>query len=170
MAVDPVELRHAMANLAGSVNVVCCRAYDQDHAMTATAVASVSLDPPLVLFCVAHTSRFWEAVSATDQWTISILADTGRPDAEWLATKGRPLERQLDRVQHQRTEQGIAVLSESLTWLECRTFSQTTAGDHDIVVGEVDRAVVNAGEQPLVYWRARYTSLSEPGSVSAGNQ
>ena len=170
MAIDAAELRHAMANLAGGVNVVCCRAYDQDHAMTATAVVSVSLDPPLVLFCVAHTSRFWEAVSKTDQWTISILAEKGRSDAEWLATKGRPLDRQLDKVKHERTDAGIAVLSESLTWLECRTFSQTTAGDHDIVVGEVDRAVVKTGEQPLVYWRSRYTSLATPGSASAGNQ
>lgn len=162
--------RRAMGSLAGGVSVVSCCHDGIDHAMTATTVASVSLQPPLVLVCIARSSRFWEAISAVDNWAVSILAEEAQPHAAWLATRGRPLAGQLDRVPHHRSDAGCALLSDSLAWLECRTYSQTRAGDHDILIGEVASAVLGPGTSPLVYWRSNYKAASELTSDSPGER
>jgi flavin reductase (DIM6/NTAB) family NADH-FMN oxidoreductase RutF len=160
-----------MASLAGGVTVVSCRRDGTDHAMTATAVTSVSLDPPLLLLCVSRTARFWGAITAADFWAVSILDVRAQPHAAWLATKGRPLSGQLDAVPHRRSPQGCAWLEQSLAWVECRTSTQTRAGDHDIIVGEVVAAEQAPGAgSPLVYWRSRYRAASEPVSDSTGER
>lgn len=170
MTATELAFRDALGSLAGGINVVSCRVAGEDHAMTATAVVSVSLEPPLVLCCVSRTSRFWEAISAVDRWSVSILAAAATPHARWLATSGRPLAGQLDRVPHHRGENGCALIDESLAWLECTTESQAQAGDHDIVIGRVDAARLGPGTEPLVYWRSNYTSLVSESSNSSGGQ
>ena len=170
MSVSASDFRHALGSLAGGISVVSCCVADEDHAMTATAVVSVSLEPPLVLCCVSRTSRFWEAISAIDDWSVSILATQGLPHARWLATSGRPLAGQLDDVPHHRGANGCALIDDSLAWLECTTESQSRAGDHDIVIGRVNAAKIGPGLDPLVYWRSRYTSLDSQISTPSGNQ
>jgi flavin reductase (DIM6/NTAB) family NADH-FMN oxidoreductase RutF len=162
--------RKALGSLAGGVCVVACTRDGQDHAMTATAVTSVSLEPPLVLVCVARSARFFDAITEAGEWSVSILAEEGRPHAAWLARKGRPLYGQLDAVPHHRSAAGSALLEDSLAWLECRTHQQIRAGDHDIVVGEVVRATMGPGTRPLVYWRSGYRAASELRSDSEGER
>lgn len=170
MTVSESDFRHALGSLAGGINVVSCCVAGEDHAMTATAVVSVSLEPPLVLCCVSRSSRFWEAISAVDRWSLSILAAAALPHARWLATSGRPLAGQLDGVPHHRGDNGCALIDDSLAWLECSTQTQTRAGDHDIVIGRVDSARLGTSTDPLVYWRSRYTSLSSISAEPSGSQ
>ena len=170
MTASESDFRHALGSLAGGISVVSCCVSGEDHAMTATAVVSVSLEPPLVLCCVSRSSRFWEAISAVDKWSVSILAEEATPHARWLATSGRPLAGQLDQVPHHRGGNGCALIDDSLAWLECSTESQTRAGDHDIVIGRVDTARLGPGTEPLVYWRSNYTSLSVTSSNPSGSQ
>ena len=68
--------------------------------MTANAVTSVSLEPMLVLVCVELEARFHDAILEAGVWGVSILAAPARPAADWLATRGRPLHGQLDRIAH----------------------------------------------------------------------
>ena len=96
-AVDPGRFRLAMGRFATGVTVVTTRAGEHDHAMTANSLASVSLDPLLVLVCVENDSRFFDAVIDTGAWGVSVLPHRARPAAAWLATSGRPLHGQLDR-------------------------------------------------------------------------
>ena len=92
--------------------------------MTANAIASVSLRPPLILVAVERTTRFWQAVQQPElTGRVSVLAQDARDHAAWLATSGRPLAGQLDRVPHRRSERGIALIEQSLAWLECRDLS-----------------------------------------------
>lgn len=159
---DPEEFRAAIGRLAAGVVVVALRWRDVDYAMTASAVASVSLDPPLVLFCVHTDARFRDALDHTDLWALSILSDTAGPVADWLASPGRPAIGQLDRVPHRVGERSGAVLvDDAAAWFECRTSAIHRAGDHDIVVGEV----LTAGQGPpaagaLVHVRGRIRSVS----------
>jgi flavin reductase (DIM6/NTAB) family NADH-FMN oxidoreductase RutF len=132
-----------------------------DHAMTASAFTSVSLDPVLVLVCVDKEARFRDAVLEAGTWGVSVLAVEDRRAAEWFAMKGRPLIGQLDRFPHHRGETGAPLLDRALAWLECRTRAVHDGGDHDIVVGEVVRA--EEGDRdgvPLVYHRGRYGRLA----------
>jgi len=135
---DPDDFRAAIGRLPAGVAVVTLRWRGVEYAMTASAVASVSLEPPLLLFCVHEDSRFREALDQVDQWALSVLSDTAGPVADWLASPGRPAIGQLGRVLHTvGPATGAALVDDAAAWFECRTSAIHRAGDHDIVVGEV---------------------------------
>ncbi|MEI2733229.1 MAG: flavin reductase family protein [Dermatophilaceae bacterium] len=161
VAPDEEVFRRAFGRFATGVAVVTCRHDGLDHAMTANAVASVSLDPPLVLVCVEVETRFHEAIVGVDAWGVSVLTASARPAARWLATKGRPLQGQLDVVAHHRGPlTGVALLDDSLATLECRTAAIHPAGDHSIVVGQVLGLTLAESEQPaLTFYRGAFGSL-----------
>ena len=154
--------RLALGRFATGVSVLTTFAGAHDHAMTANTVTSVSLEPLLVLVCVEQDARFHDAIIEAGVWGISILSAAQRPTADWLATQGRPLHGQLDRVPHQRGPRtGVALLEGSLATIECRTTDVHPAGDHSIVVGEV--LSVGVQDHPgdaLLYYRSRYASLA----------
>lgn len=158
-AVDPDEYRQAIGRLATGVTVVTTVADGIDHAMTANAITSVSLDPVRLLICVEREARFHDAVIANGTWGVSILDAAQRPHAVWLSTRGRPLHGQLDRVPHHRHESGVPLLDGSLATIVCRTADTLVSGDHTIVVGDV--LSLQIAEQPgeaLVYFRGRFGS------------
>ncbi len=159
-------LRRAMGQFASSVTVVATVADGVAHALTATAVCSVSLEPPLVLVCVGKTSRFHAAVVATGRWTLSILAADQGGVARHFATSGRDLATQFDRVPHHPAPvSGAPVLVDSLAWLDLRTWSTQDAGDHTIVVGEVLAASAElATTPPLTYLRGTFSDEPTPTS------
>jgi len=134
-----------------------------DHAMTASAFTSVSLDPLLVLVCVETSARFHEAVLRSGEWAVSILDSQAQPVAQWLATRGRPLDGQLDLVPFRRGAQtGAPVLDQAVAWVECRTHALHPGGDHTIVVGEVLGIGLREQDRPdaLVYHRGSYRQLN----------
>lgn len=160
-AVDGDQFRLALGRFATGVTVLTTVSEGHDHAMTANAVTSVSIDPLLVLVCVEVDARFHDAITESGVWGISILGAEQRPVAQWLSTPGRPLHGQLDRIAHHRGgSTGVALLDDALATLELRTAAVHPAGDHSIVVGEV--VSLASTEHPgdaLVYYRSRYQTL-----------
>ena len=153
--------RLAVGRLATGVTIVTSRLGGLDHAMTANALASVSLEPLLVLVCVEREARFHDAIVESGVWGVSILPSTARATADWLATRGRPLHGQLDRIPIHRGQTGVALLDASLSTLECETVEAYAGGDHTIVVGQV--LSVEISDRPgdaLVYYRGRYDTLA----------
>ena len=113
--VDQGAFRRAAGQFASGIVVVTTAT---GHAMTVSAFASVSLDPPLVLFCAEKIARFHDAVLQASSWAVSILAEDDEKTARWLAT-------------------GAPVLDDALAYLECRTAAVHDGGDHSIIVGRV---------------------------------
>jgi flavin reductase (DIM6/NTAB) family NADH-FMN oxidoreductase RutF len=150
-----------MGRFASGVTIVTARVGSIDHAMTANAFTSVSLEPMLVLVCVEQEARFHDAVIEAEEWGVSILDGSARAVSEWLATRGRPLHGQLDRVPHHRGPvTGAALLDQSLATLECRTVATYPGGDHTIVLGEVvSVATRDSDDGGLVHFRGRYERL-----------
>ena len=155
------RFRRAVSRYATGIAIVTTVTDGTDHAMTANSFTSVSLDPLLALVCVERDSRFDAAISATSAWGVSILPADAEATSRWFATKGRPLEGQLDRTPHRRSPGGVAWIEGALATLECRTFDVHRAGDHDIVVGNVVALETpEAGDaDPLLYFRRRYCSV-----------
>ncbi|WP_106817187.1 flavin reductase family protein [Janibacter massiliensis] len=134
----PDEFRHAIARFPTGVATVTTIADGHDHAMTASSVVSLSLEPPALLFCVAVGSRFHEAVLSAGVWGVSVLGGGQRSVADWLSAPGRPVLGQLDRVPHHRGPRtGVALVEGALAAFECRTRATHRDGDHEIVVGDV---------------------------------
>lgn len=159
--VDAGSFRAALGRLASGVTIVSTLAAGHDHAMTANAVTSVSLEPPLILVCVETASRFHEAVLAAGVWGVSILGRSLRPAAQWLSTPGRPLVGQLDQIAHTRGGSGVVLITGSLATLECQTYAVYPAGDHSIVLGRVTAlTLADEPEDALVYYRSQFGSLA----------
>ena len=167
--VDQAAFRRAGGQFPGGIVVVTTSA---GHAMTVSAFASVSLEPPLVLFCAEKIARFHDAVLDAGAWAVSILAEDAEKTANWLATRGRPLEGQLDEVPHRPGPvTGAPLLDGALATMECRTFAVYDGGDHSIIVGQVAAADSPAdpparssapgppARGPLIHYAGRYRRL-----------
>jgi flavin reductase (DIM6/NTAB) family NADH-FMN oxidoreductase RutF len=167
--VDPAAFRRSAGRFASGIVVVSTSLDGVSHAMTATAFNAVSLDPPLVLVCAEKVARFHDAVLATGAWAVSVLGDESEKAAAWLATRGRPLEGQLDAFRHHAGPvTGAAILDDALTAMECRTTAVHDAGDHSIVVGEVLAVTApRADGGPLLYYAGRYRRLGGLGHPAA---
>jgi flavin reductase (DIM6/NTAB) family NADH-FMN oxidoreductase RutF len=153
--------RQAIGRFATGVTVLTTFSAGHDHAMTANALTSVSLDPLLVLVCVEQDARFHDAVLDSGVWGVSVLGASDRPVADWLSTPGRPLHGQLDRIDvHRGPTTGVALLNRALATVECRTTAVHPGGDHSIVVGQVQSVSIDDDpDVALMYYRGRYGTL-----------
>jgi flavin reductase (DIM6/NTAB) family NADH-FMN oxidoreductase RutF len=159
--VEQAAFRRAAGQFASGIVVVTT---PTSHAMTVSAFTSVSLDPPLVLFCAEKIARFHDAVLAAGSWAVSILAEDEEKTARWLATRGRPLDGQLDGVAHHPGPATSApVLDGALAFLECQTVAVHDGGDHSIIVGRVTGVAGPAdppSPSPLVHYSGGYRRLA----------
>ena len=161
---DLAAFRDAAGQFATGIAVVAAATDGITHAMTVNAFTSVSLDPLLILVCVEKRARLHDALLTAGIWAVSVLSEDAEKTARWLATRGRPLEGQLDgHPYHPGAVTGAPVLDDALAALECRTFAVHEGGDHSIVVGEVlavDAPPTAAdGPGPLIYHAGRYRRL-----------
>ena len=161
---DALAFRRAVGRYATGVTVVTTVRDGEQHAMTANSFTSVSLDPLLVLFCPEKLARFHDAVLATGQWAVSVLAEGQEEVSRRFAVRGRPLEDQFDGVPHTVGPiTGAALLHGALAAFECRTASVVDAGDHTIVLGEVlGLSVPDPHADPLLYFEGQYRAF-HPG-------
>jgi flavin reductase (DIM6/NTAB) family NADH-FMN oxidoreductase RutF len=155
------EFRAALGRFATGITVITTAVGGEDHAMTANAVTSVSLDPPVVLMCVEKIARFHDAVLAAGVWGVSVLAEDGAALSRWFALRGRPLHRQFDGIALTRgTATGVPLLADALSTVECRTRSVHDGGDHVVVLGDALSVAVPAPQgRPLVYWSGGYHGI-----------
>ena len=164
-APDGAAFRRAAGRLPTGIVVVCTSLHGIGHAMTVSAFTSVSLEPLLVLFCAEKIARFHDAVLDAGIWSVSVLDQESEKTARWLATRGRPLEGQLDLIAHHPGPvTGAPILDAALASLECRTTAVHDGGDHSIVVGEVLGVTGPVDEDaaggPLIYHAGRYRRLA----------
>jgi 3-hydroxy-9,10-secoandrosta-1,3,5(10)-triene-9,17-dione monooxygenase reductase component len=151
--IPPETLRHAFGHMPTGVAVLC--AYDADGTpvgMAANSVTSVSLDPPLLLFCPAKTSTTWPHLRAAGAFSVSILAAHQHELSRLFSA------RNIDRFSgigwHPRdTGPG---LDEAIAWIGAAIRDEHDAGDHTIVVADVSAVETMADSRPLVFFRGGY--------------
>lgn len=125
--------------------------------LTINSFSSVSLDPPLILFCLDRTSQAVDAFSASSSFVINILDRSQRDLSQRFA---RRQEDRFDGLEWRRGLSGAPVLPHCLAVLECRRHAVLEGGDHLIFVGEVVSVDARDGD-PLLYFAGRYRQLGE---------
>lgn len=164
-SLDAHVFRRITGLFATGVAVLSTRADDKDYAITANSLASVSLDPPLILCCLMENSRFHAQVMRAGFWAVSILGADQEGVAQWCSRPGRAPELQLCGVRVSRGDTtGAPIVDASIAGLECRTWATMHAGDHTIIVGQVlsgwRSLSAGAASGPLVFFAGGYhTSL-----------
>ena len=156
MPVDPDTFRAALGRFGSGVTVVTTRDDEhRDHGMTVSAFCSLSLVPPLVLACVGHDASMHPVMMRADRFGVSILAAGQEALARRFADQRTD---RFDGVGYSRGKLGIVLLDDALAHLECTIIDRHEAGDHTIVVGQVESAASHLG-RPLIYYRGGYTQL-----------
>ena len=158
--VSAAEFRQAMGQFATGVTVITSIGADgRPVGTTASAVTSLSLDPPLVLACFDLDSVTLRAIRGHGAFVVNVLAATQRQLSANFARRG--LAAAWDGVRHRHGVTGSPRLEDVLAVMECTVERRLPGGDHEIVVGRV-RHVETGGSPagPLVYFRGGYTSLA----------
>jgi flavin reductase (DIM6/NTAB) family NADH-FMN oxidoreductase RutF len=154
MAFDPSEYRRILGHWVTGVSVVAAATPDgEPRGLTANAVCSVSLDPPLVLVCIDHTADSHDAIAAADGFSVNILAS----DQERLARRfaAYDLARKFEGIAWHVEQTGAPVLDDAFAWVDCRMRERLPGGDHSIFIGEVVAGDAREGG-PLIYYRGGY--------------
>jgi flavin reductase (DIM6/NTAB) family NADH-FMN oxidoreductase RutF len=158
--ISAAEFRHAMGHFATGVTVVTSLDPDgRPVGTTASAVSSLSLDPPLVLVCFDLASVTLRAVRSHGAFVVNVLAAPQQQLSANFARRG--LAADWDGIAHRPGLFGSPRLHDVLAAVECTAEHYLPGGDHEIVVGRV-RAVEAGNEHasPLLYWRGAYLSAA----------
>jgi len=157
--VSASEFRQAMGHFATGVTVVTSVGDDGEPVgTTASAVTSLSLDPPLVLVCFDRASLTLRAIRAHGAFVVNVLAAPQEHLSANFARRG--LAAAWDGVRHRPGPTGSPRLHGVLAALECTVENRLPGGDHEIVVGRVqDVDISSDSAAPLLYWRGSYLPL-----------
>ena len=150
--VDSIELRRLMGQWATGVSIVTSIG---PRGCTANAVASLSLDPPLVLVCLDHGSNTLTAIRATGRFCINVLAGDQEQLARGFARKCAEDEK-FAGISHQAVDD-VPILDGVLAWVLCELEEEVPGGDHAIVIGRPVRGEANDAAEPLIFFRSAYS-------------
>lgn len=152
-SLDPREMRRALGQYATGVTVVTCRGTDGRRVgMTANSFTSVSLDPPLVLWCPNKNAPSLDDFSSASHFAVNVLAANQHHLSRQFAT---PTEDKFAGAEVTDGVAGVPVLEGAVASFQCRTVTTYDAGDHVIMLGEVERYDA-AGGEPLVFHSGYY--------------
>lgn len=160
MQVDARSFRKTLGCFPTGVTVVTTLADDGSPVgVTISSFCSVSLEPPLVLFCLDKKNSNLESFKSSGHFAVNVLRDSQREVSIRFASR---MDDKWAGVQHHAWDTGSPILPGCLANLECRTVSQHDEGDHIIFVGRVERLDYSQAGQPLIYYRGAYADLGCP--------
>lgn len=157
--IDTVALRRAFGTFVTGVTVITTHDADgKPRGMTANSFTSVSLDPPLLLVCVGKSAHSYGAFNSTDSFAVNLLHEAQTDISNLFASKAA---NKFDTVGHDHVHTGAPILTDCLTWFDCTVHKRVDAGDHVVLIGEV-QAFGTSTSAPLGFCRGRYANVKDP--------
>ncbi len=157
--VEPEQVRLAMRAWASGVTVVTAAHKNEQHGMTVSSFASVSLDPPLLMVALQKTTRTSELVSRAQAFGVTILSAGQGKISERFAGRGDDSKDRLEGVETETLNTGSPFIKGGLVYFDCRLQQTIEAGSSIIFIGEVVAATQFEGK-PLIYHDRQYTRVS----------
>jgi flavin reductase (DIM6/NTAB) family NADH-FMN oxidoreductase RutF len=155
---SPASLREAFGHFPTGVIAIAAEVDGTRVGLAASTFVPVSLDPPLVSFCVQNSSTTWPKLKGLPALGISVLGEAHDAAARTLAAKTGDRFAGLRTVS---TESGAVFIEGTSVWLESAIEQLVTAGDHTIVVLRVNDIRVHDEVQPIVFHRSAFRRLGE---------
>jgi 3-hydroxy-9,10-secoandrosta-1,3,5(10)-triene-9,17-dione monooxygenase reductase component len=153
---DIAHFREVMSHFASGVVVVTAVVDDSPVGMTCQSFASLSLDPPMVLFCPSKTSTTWPILARADHVCINVLSTAQHELSNGFARSGTD---KYAGVAWTPTPQGAPALDGAAAHIEARVAECIDGGDHHIVTCLVKSLSATTDPEPLVYYRSGYRAL-----------
>lgn len=164
--VDQRIFRDVVGRFASGVTVITTTADDKQYGTTASAMSSLSMDPPMILICLNKTSETGAAVLTSGTFAVNILAKGQEHLASQFAVKGD------DKFADVSTARGVLgdpLIADTLATMQCRTVETVTGGTHTVFLAEVVDAEARDLE-PLTYFRGRFGRLEAAMEAEAYRQ
>jgi len=153
-------LRKMRGYFASGVTVVTTAHAGQLRGVTVSAFAAVSLDPPLVLVCIANEAESKEWIAESGIFAVNILSDEQEFLSERFAARAPLVNAHFDGVSYHTALTGSPILADALAWYDCRVEATHDGGDHTIFIGRVETfGFEGEGKQPLVFFANHYQHL-----------
>lgn len=154
---DERTLRDALGCFATGITVVTTLdEQGKPVGLTANSFTSVSLEPPLILFCLARSSSNLRFFERAGKFGVNVLHIGQQPTSDRFA---RRAEDRFSSVDWEFWETGVPILRSALSSFECDTYAVHDGGDHVILIGRVKRASFEPSRDPLLYFRGKYRRL-----------
>ena len=154
MPFDHRQFRDVMGSFATGVAVATAvDGQGRPAGVTVSSFTSLSLDPPLILFCLEWTAETWPTFRDGEHFAVNILGEGQR------ALSSRFAAMRTDRwsgVEHRRGLYGCPLLPDTVGWIVCRKETVHEGGDHAIIVGRVEALDRDAARSPLLHFRGAY--------------
>lgn len=156
MTLDSKEQRRILGKFATGVTVASTKIGDETWGMTANAVTSLSLDPPLVILCIQKEGQSRSKFEEGGCFALNILSAEQQEISDRFAFKGP---KDFSDLETTTAETGAPILKDAIGWVDCKLKEILPGGDHDIFIGEiVAGGAVEAGS-PLLYFSGKYAKL-----------
>lgn len=157
---DPNDFKSGMRRLAAGVSLVTCEAGNARHGLIATAVTSLSAEPPSLLICVNASASIHEHLSEARSFCVNVLSRDQQDVAMRFATP-RDRETRFEMGEWSALETGAPALRGAQVSFDCRPAQKSSFGTHTIFIGEVV-AVTDWGSpsDPLLYHEGKFASLT----------
>jgi 3-hydroxy-9,10-secoandrosta-1,3,5(10)-triene-9,17-dione monooxygenase reductase component len=154
--VDPHEMRDVLGHFASGVTVLTAVTDDGPIGFTCQSFSSLSLDPPLVVFAPARTSRTWSRLRQIGRFGVNVLAE-GQDDVSQRFA--RPVADRFAGVRWTASPHGAPVLDDVVAWIDGELWAEHDGGDHTIVVARVLDLGAHPERRPLLFHRGSYGLL-----------
>ena len=153
------QFKLGMRSLAGAVTIVASANSGHRYGMTATAVCSVTADPPTVLVCINKSTATHDAIAKSGMYSVNVLRaeDSGLSSAFSGMQSGESRFKSRDWT---RLATGSPVLIDALVAFDCRVVKKTVHGTHSIFFGEVEQVLFGKKGKPLLYADGQYAKLA----------
>ena len=159
--VDPNDFKAALGAWAAGVTVVTTKHKDLVYGLTASSFSSLSVDPLLVLVCVANSNLMSTMVLDSKLFAVTILAEGQEEVSQYFARHGRePAEEFESHIEWHPWHTGAPIIKGGVAHLDCELEAAIPGGDHTIVIGRVVGASANPDLKPLIYYRRGYRSIN----------
>jgi flavin reductase (DIM6/NTAB) family NADH-FMN oxidoreductase RutF len=163
MTRDSRAFRDALGRFPTGVTVITTTAEDgRPVAVTIGSFTSVSLEPPLVLFCLAHQATCRPVFRACSRFVVNLLSEEQREHSIRFAT---PPGDRWEGLKWTRSDNGLPVFVGCLVTLECDVEAIHNGGDHDIIIGQVRRIGELKPGRPLLHFKGAYRALAEASAI-----
>ncbi|MBM3468845.1 MAG: flavin reductase family protein [Alphaproteobacteria bacterium] len=157
MSITEKDFRKAMGHFATGVAIITTQYQGKPIGVTINTLTSVSLDPPLVLFCLGKKRVVFPAFSECTHLAIHILSATQEPLCRSFA---QPLDNHWDNLNHTMSESGCPLIPNTLGILLCKRSHTYEGGDHLIFLNHIEDFLSESDEtenKPLIYFKGAFS-------------
>ena len=159
--IEVADYRRIIGQFATGVTVLTTANNGLLHGMTANAITSVSLDPPLLLVCIDKAAHSHEQFTQSGRFTVNILAEDQQEISKIFAATNEPERGTLQGVAFHLGANGAPVIESCLAYLECTVADRCEGGDHTIFIAGVENAIAVREATPLLFYQGNYSKLAD---------